>query len=102
MATAGRPEDVDEAAAAALNTSGTAHVDRDGFVTVTGAPIEDRPRPEHSLPAALLDALDRYGGSAPLRRLVDDPDLSRVRTACLRGRDAEVPGRSSRRKDRLE
>ncbi|MGW2827053.1 hypothetical protein ACWC24_39670 [Streptomyces sp. NPDC001443] len=102
VATAGYPEDVDEAAAAVLITSGTAHVDLDGVVTVSGAPVEGRPRPEHPLPAALLDALDRHSGSAPLRRLVHDLEPSRARTAYLHGQDAKVPGWSHRHRDRLK
>ncbi|MEU6273246.1 hypothetical protein ABZ871_12690 [Streptomyces populi] len=99
LATAGRPEDVDEAAAAVLIASGAVLVDHEGIITVTSDRGEGHRRPEHPLPAALLDALDRKGGSASLRGLVHDPELGRARTAYLRAQDAGVPGWSGRRKD---
>ncbi|WP_162684304.1 hypothetical protein [Streptomyces populi] len=102
MAAAGRPENVDEAAAAVLIASGAALVDDEGIITVTSDRGEGHRRPEHPLPAALLDALDRKAGSASLRGIVHDAELCRARAAYLRARDAETLGRSGRRKDHVK
>lgn len=105
VATAGRPQDADRAAAAELIRGGMATVDAEGFLTVTGR--RDRPAepptygPEHPVPVALLDALNRHGGRSTLRGLAADPQLRAAREVFLRTEDAKAPRWSDRGKDGL-
>lgn len=105
VATAGRPEDADRAAAAELIRDGMVRVDAEGFLTVAGprdqAAKSPANGPGHPVPVALLDALRRQDGRSTLRGLVDDRQLRAAREAFLSTEDAKVPRWSDRRKDSL-
>ncbi|GAA3907832.1 hypothetical protein GCM10023084_70080 [Streptomyces lacrimifluminis] len=101
LATAGRPDDADRAAAAEL-LAGLVRVDEEAGLSLTGkghGPAGGSP--PHPVPAALLTALRRHAEPVALYRLHRDGEHGGLRDAFLRAEDAKVPRWSARTEDAL-